>query len=183
MSGLRLSGAIAYTVLTVLLLAPPQPVAAQSERAPTRSTPAGPEYAPGDASGGRLWREGDPGQRLHLRGRVLSTSGEPVAGAEVRTWQADGGGNYRPEYRAVLVTTDKGEFRLTTAVPEQYFGERHIHIAINHPDFHPLTTRILFRGDPNLRPGNEDLAILLEEVRTEGSTVMVGSVEFLLEPF
>lgn len=183
MSGLRYGIGAAIAVFTMALLWPAPPAAAQTDRSPTRSTPAGPEFAPGEPSSGRLWRDGDPGQRLHLRGRVLSTSGAPITGAEVQTWQADGSGTYRPQYRALLTSTDNGEFRLTTAVPGQYYGEKHIHITISHPDFHPLTTRILFRNDPNLRSGNEDLAIALEEVRSEGKSVMVGSVEFVLEPF
>ena len=144
---------------------------------------SGAGYAMDSPSSVRLWQEGDPGQRLHLRGRVTSSLGMPIAGAGVTVWQADGAGDYHEQrYRAHLFTRDNGEFRLTTAVPGQYFGLKHIHIMISHPDYQPLNTQILFRGDPALAPEDEDLAILLEVVREEDGGVMVGSVEFMLEP-
>ena len=170
-------------VLCALLLLLCMPVAAQNAQIPTRATYAGPEYQSDVPANARLWQDGDPGQRLHLRGRVTSTAGSPVSGAGITLWQADGAGDYHEQrYRAQLFTGDNGEFRLTTAVPGQYYGLKHIHVMIAHPDYQPLTTQILFRGDPALMPDDDDLAILLEEVRHERGKVMVGSVEFVLEP-
>jgi protocatechuate 3,4-dioxygenase beta subunit len=98
-------------------------------------------------------------------------------------WQTDGSGSYRGmRYRAVLQSADNGEFRVTTVVPEQYYGAKHIHVIITHPAYRPLTTRILFKGDPHVSADNEDLAILLEEVHADGASVMVGGVEFVLAP-
>ncbi|MCB1742451.1 MAG: hypothetical protein KDK91_18895 [Gammaproteobacteria bacterium] len=156
-------------------------------REPTRSTNSGPEYrATPDsrsASSARLWQDGDPGQPLDLRGRILSTDGKPVSGAIITLWQADGGGQYHPErYRAQLVSATNGEFRLATAVPGQYYGVKHIHLTVSHDQYRPLTTRILFKGDPNLSESDADLAILLEEVRAQDRVLMVGSVELVLEP-
>ena len=169
------SGYLVFT-LGLLLLLFSLPVSAQN-------TQAGPEYQAEIPSNARLWQDGDPGQRLHLRGRVTSTAGSPVSGAGITLWQADGAGNYHEQrYRAQLFTGENGEFRLTTVLPGQYFGLKHIHLVISHPDYQPLTTQILFRGDPALLPEDEDLAILLEEVRHEGGMVMMGSVEFVLEP-
>lgn len=134
-------------------------------------------------STGKLWREGDPGERLHLRGRVVSTDGRPVAGAEISFRQADGTGAY-PEsrYRARLVTAEDGAFQVITVLPGQYWGAKHIHVTLVHPGYVPLDTRILFRGDPNIDETEGDLAIPLEEVRTEQGTVLMGGVEFVLEP-
>lgn len=169
-------------IVGVLFLVCALPLAAETQ-APASGGHLGPEYQPDVPSSARFWQEGDPGQRLHLRGRITSTSGSPVAGAGITLWQADGAGEYHGDrYRAQLFTGDNGEFRLTTAVPGQYYGLKHIHVMISHPDYQPLTTQILFRGDPALLPEDEDLAILLEEVRHEDGTVMVGSVEFVLEP-
>jgi len=152
-------------------------------RPATPSTGSGPEYRGGAPAVSRLWREGDPGTRLHLRGRVLSTTGAALEGASIELWQADGGGSYQPQrYRSALVSGRKGEFSLDTVVPGQYWGEKHIHVVVRHPAHQILTTRILFKGDPNLSPGNEDLAILLEEVHKDGEKVMVGNVELVLTP-
>ena len=168
-------------VLCALVHADAGGAAAQSE--PTRSTGAGPEYRDTALSSARLWQDGDPGERLHLRGRVVSVGGEPVDGAQLIMWQADGGGSYHPErYRTRLYTAENGEFRLTTAVPGQYYGLAHIHVMVSHPNFQPLTTRVLFKGDPYLGEADDDLAIMLEEVRKDDATVMVGSVQFVLEP-
>lgn len=130
----------------------------------------------------QLWHDGDPGQRLHLRARVVADDGNPVAGAEVRLWQADGAGRYREaRYRAQLITDGDGEFSVITAVPGQYRRAKHIHYVVSHPDHRSLTSRILFKGDPHLRPGDEALAIPLEEIRTNGAIVMVGDAELVLE--
>jgi protocatechuate 3,4-dioxygenase beta subunit len=166
-----------------LLLVGAESTGAQSGSAPTRSTHPGPEYQDETPSTAHLWEDGDPGQRLHLRGRVISTSGAPLAGAEIVLWQADGAGSYHPErYRARLISRENGEFRVTTALPGTHYGLKHIHVMLTHPDYQPLTTRILFRGDPMLDPEDEDLAILLEEVRNESRTVLVGNVQFVLAP-
>ncbi len=161
----------------VLLAAMASLAAAQSTETPGTGPRAG---APHQA---QLWRDGDPGQRLHLRARVVTGDGDPVAGANVRLWQADGAGRYREaRYRARLVTDGDGEFSMITAVPGQYRRAKHIHYVVSHPDHRSLTSRILFKGDPHLRPGEETLAIPLEEIRTDDGTVMVGDAELVLEP-
>lgn len=174
---IRLSSTLASGLCALLVFVHP-PAAAQSPQPQTQETRAD------SIAAARLWQEGDPGQRLHLRGRVTSTAGTPVSGAGVVLWQADGAGHYHEQrYRAQVFTLDNGEFRLTTAVPGQYYGLKHIHVMVSHPDYHPLSTQILFRGDPALTPEDSELAILLEEVGNEEGKVMVGSVEFVLEPF
>jgi protocatechuate 3,4-dioxygenase beta subunit len=157
--------------------------AVAAEQPPTRATGPGPEYTGDAPATAQLWRDGDPGQRLHLRGRVVSTTGSPIDGAEVLLWQADGAGSYHEDrYRARLIANERGEFSVTSALPGQYYGVKHIHVMISHPAYRSLTSRILFRGDPNLPPEDEDLAVLLEEVRMEDRSVLVGDVQFVLAP-
>ncbi len=152
--------------------------------APTPGTGMGPDYLPDAPANAQLWQPGDPGQRLHLRGRVLSTSGEPLAGALVELWQMDGAGSYHDDrYRARLQTGDKGEFAIATALPGAGFWARHIHVVVSHPSHQRLVSRILFKGDPNLSSGVDDaLAIVLEEVRDKDETVLFGGVELVLRP-
>jgi protocatechuate 3,4-dioxygenase beta subunit len=172
--------------LTACLIAAPlfAALAAQQPREPTPQTSLGPEYQPDSPNATRLWQQGDPGQRLHLQGRVLATSGRPVAGAQVQMWQADGAGEYHDRrYRAALETGADGGFRLTTALPGQYWGAKHIHVVVTHPGHQPLQTRILFKGDPHVNEAAYgDLAILLEEVHKDDETVLVGGVEFVMQP-
>ena len=157
---------------------------AEAQRDPTPQSEAGP-MEPDDAPAtAMLWRDGDPGERLHLRGRVVSTSGEPLYGAELMVWQADGTGSYRDDrYRARIVTGEDGSFQMVTVLPGQYWGAKHIHVRLSHPEHLGLTTRILFRGDPNIDATEGELAIPLEEVRTEDRTILLGGVEFVLEPY
>ncbi len=177
-------GRLRSTLGAVLVTAMVSTAVFGQQREPTRSTAPGPEYTGSAAATARLWQEGDSGERLHLRGRVVDVNGSPVAGAEINLWQADGDGAYHEDrYRALLTTDPRGEFRLTTVVPGQYFGLKHIHLSITHPDHEFLTTRILFKGDPNLSSHDQDLAILLEQVQMDDEVVMLGSVEFVLERF
>ncbi len=131
-----------------------------------------------------LWQPGDPGERLFLRGRVVDPGGRPLAGALISLRQADGNGNYHPvRYRATLRTAADGTFSISTVLPGQYWGAKHIHLFVRHEAEGQLTTRILFKGDPHLNEASDaDSAILLEEVRKDGETVLVGGVELVLPP-
>jgi protocatechuate 3,4-dioxygenase beta subunit len=158
--------------------------AAQQSLEPTPETALGPEYSSDAQATTRLWAPGDPGQRLHLRGRVLASTGQPIAGAQLQVWQADGAGAYHDDrYRATFQSGEDGGFRLTTALPGQYWGAKHIHVVVMHPDYAPLPTRILFKGDPYLdEAAHDDLAVSLEEVHMEGSPVLLGGVELVMRP-
>lgn len=132
----------------------------------------------------RLWQAGDHGQRLNVRGRVLSATGGPLSGATIQLWQADGTGAYREDrYRTSFPTADDGTFRLSTVLPGQYWGAKHIHVIVSHPQHQPLHTQVLFKGDPYLSSSPEgELVMVTEEVRIEDETILVGGVEFLLQP-
>jgi protocatechuate 3,4-dioxygenase beta subunit len=129
-----------------------------------------------------LWQPGDPGERLFLRGRVLDPSGRPLAGALVALRQADGNGNYHDvRYRAMLQTAKDGSFSVSTVLPGQYWGAKHIHVLVRHESHGQLVTRILFKGDPHMNEAREgDFAILLEEVNKDGEKILVGGVELVL---
>lgn len=129
-----------------------------------------------------LRQPGDPGDRLFLTGHVVGGSGQPLGGAVVNLWHADGTGAYREDrFRARLRTTGDGTFNVDTILPGQYWGAKHIHVVVSHADYPDLETRIVFKGDPNLeRARGRDLAILLEEAQQDGDRVLVGDVEFVL---
>ncbi len=158
--------------------------AAQTGLDPTRETGAGPGFRTHAPETVDLWQQGDPGQRLHILGRVLSTDGRPVPGAEVIVWQADGAGRYHEtRYRARLETEDDGGYRFSTVLPGQYYGLKHIHMRVDHKAHKPLATRILFKGDPSLDGvADADLAIDLEEARIDGETILFGRFDVVLQP-
>ena len=117
-------------------------------------------------------------QRLHIRGRVTNASGRPVAGATLTVWQADGTGVYVPRYSGSLETGGDGGYTLITALPGQYSGNKHIHIAVSHPDHIPIETEILFKGD-NQTAGHDE-TIALEEANINGETVLLGRFDIRL---
>jgi protocatechuate 3,4-dioxygenase beta subunit len=106
------------------------------------------------------------GQLLVVSGRVLTTAGEPVAGARVEVWQANAVGRYAhpndsnpapldPDFEGFgAVTTDaEGRYRFKTIKPAAYptgpdsFRPAHIHFQVQGPR-ERLVTQMYFDGDP-----------------------------------
>ena len=130
-----------------------------------------------------LWRPGDPGQPLRISGWVRSTNGKPIPGATIHIRQTDGTGVYTPDYQASLKTGKDGSYRLSTVLPGQYYGVKHIHIGVVHDGYEYLQTEILFKGDPNLDPESDSkYAIHLEEATVNDKTVLFGRFDMILRP-
>ena len=162
----------------------------RAQRAPTTQTSIGIFYLPGAPQTADLWREGDPGERLKLQGRVLDRKGQPVADALVELWHADtAGGVDESRYRAAQRTSADGRFGVRTVLPghiemaryNSVFAPRHIHIVVTHPDHPRLISLIFFQGDERLvNTPYPELAIPLERVRTQNGEVYVAGVEVVL---
>ncbi len=138
-----------------------------------------------DASGATahiltLWREGDAGERLEIRGRVMDARGELVEGAQVRIRQVDASGDYVASYQGEMVTNARGEYVLRSVVPGNYGRPKHIHVAASHPQAGYAYTEILFKGDPLLAPDDVEHAIALETVRIGGKEHKVGTFDIVL---
>lgn len=131
-----------------------------------------------------LWQPGDPGERLYIRGRVVSSDGTPLQGATVNIRQADGTGEYHSErYRTAIVTAEDGSYQLNTVLPGQEYGAPHIHLTVTHEFHEQVTTEILFKGDPQLEPSTErDIAIPLEKAQAEGAPILFGNFEVVMRP-
>lgn len=130
-----------------------------------------------------LWRPGDPGQPIRISGWVRSTNGKPIPGATIHIRQADGTGEYTPEYQASLRTGKDGSYRFSTVLPGQYYGVKHIHIGAVHEGYQYLDTEILFKGDPNLDlDSTSKYAIHLEEATVNEKTVLFGRFDMTLKP-
>jgi len=113
---------------------------------------------------------------------VVDPHGRPLAGAIVALRQADGNGSYQDvRYRATLQTAKDGTFSVSTVLPGQYWGAKHIHLTVRHDSYGQLVARILFKGDPHLNEARDgDFVILLEEVHKDGEKILVGGVELIL---
>jgi protocatechuate 3,4-dioxygenase beta subunit len=131
-----------------------------------------------------LWMPGDPGERLYIQGRVLSSNGTPLEGAQVNVRQADGAGEYREHrYRGAVRTAEDGSYQLNTVLPGQEHGVKHIHLTVTHEFHKAVTTEILFKGDPNLNPATErEVAIPLETAQSQGEPILFGNFEVVMEP-
>jgi protocatechuate 3,4-dioxygenase beta subunit len=122
------------------------------------------------------------GQVVHLGGKILSASGEPVRNATVEIWEADVNGVYihtgSPGRDMIdgnfqgfgrFLTGSSGEYYFRTIKPVRY-GRRtpHIHMAVLKGGTRMLTTECYVKGEPrNLsdpvisRLGDPKLAELL----------------------
>lgn len=155
-----------------------------NEREPTPELGPGPHDYSGAPAESNLWREGDAGEPLRLRARVLDTCGRPVSGARIRMLHANQDGHHEPDrWRADLRSGERGEVEVLTVYPG-YAGSlpRHIHFIITHPDHRQLVTRLFFKNDPAVEHGIEDLALVVEEVRRGEKKAWIAGFEFVLRP-
>jgi len=174
----------AITLSIALLLGAQYAALACDQREPTRETNPGPhDYSVGSADP-ELWREGDGGEPLFLRARVLDTCGQPIAGARVQMLHANSHGDHElNRWRAHLESDERGAFKVVTVFPGYTGGiARHIHFIITHPAHPQLVTRLFFKNDPGLEHGIEDLAMVLEEIPRGEAKGWVASYEFVLAP-
>jgi len=172
----------AGALLGALVLGAQGAAHACDDREPTRETGPGPHDYSYGVPDPKLWQEGDGGEPLFLRARVLDTCGEPVAGASVQILHANQhGGHELDRWRATLATDERGTFEVVTVYPGYTGGlPRHVHFIITHPDHPQLVTRLFFKNDPSVDHGIEDLAMVLEEVRRGEERGWVAGYEFVL---
>jgi hydroxyquinol 1,2-dioxygenase len=148
------------------------------DSAATQATVFGPFFvddSPEIALGGDL-AAGAAGRPCWVEGIVRSVTGEPVAGARVDVWEADGDGLYDVQYegavtanRGYLFTDAEGGFRFWSVRPVAYpiptdgpvgqllaaagrgaMRPAHIHFMIRAAGYHKLTTHIFVAGDEYL---------------------------------
>jgi len=166
---ITLSSILGISALVVALNNPPVGNA-------TESTIRGPfftEDAPDVPLGESIASEGK-GEYMYVEGRVLDSSGKPVPGAVIETWETDDKGYYdvqyaertAPDCRGRVRTDAEGNFGYRAVVPIAYpipcdgpvgqlllklgrhnIRPNHLHIMINASGFHKLTTTLYPEGD------------------------------------
>jgi protocatechuate 3,4-dioxygenase, beta subunit len=102
------------------------------------------------------------GQIVHVNGRVLGTSAEPIANAVVEIWQCDVNGIYRHprdasgmrhrdagfQGRGRMRTDAAGQYSFRTIRPVAYPGRTpHIHFKVVAPDRGGLITQMYVLGE------------------------------------
>ncbi|MEU0469390.1 catechol 1,2-dioxygenase [Amycolatopsis thermoflava] len=137
----------------------------------------GPYYLPGQPKLPSVcalpMRSNEPGTPLVFAGQVRDIDGNPVAGAELDIWHADGEGQYSgfapgiPDgnLRGVVVADGEGRFEVTTMQPAPYqiptdgptgalieaagwhpWRPAHLHLIVRAPGHRPVTTQLYFAG-------------------------------------
>ncbi|MFC1664157.1 carboxypeptidase regulatory-like domain-containing protein [Pseudomonadota bacterium] len=129
-----------------------------------------------------LWRPGDVGQRMYIRGRVTGLDGKPIAGASISIRQADGTGEYQDRYQTTITSDEKGGYRFASVLPGQYYGVKHVHLWVTRDGYEPLNTEIVFKGDPNLDEATNPQAVFLEEGKIKGETILFGRFDMVMQP-
>ena len=145
-----------FAVLGAVPLLRYEVLAATPELPETEDNIEGPFYKPGAPERADLIDKGMPGTPLIVTGRVLSTTGEPLASALLDVWQASAEGEYDNQgfrLRGKLLADKNGNYRLRTIVPKFYkagdaIRPSHIHIKLSAPGHPLLTTQLYFKGAP-----------------------------------
>jgi protocatechuate 3,4-dioxygenase beta subunit len=161
------------------------PTIADADEEPTPELTEGPYFKPSSPLRRTIVPAGAAGTRLTLTGRVLTTSGRPIARALLDFWQADARGVYDNSgfrFRGHQLTDARGRYRLVTVVPALYTGRtKHIHVKAQAPGESVLTTQLFFPGvAANRNDRIYDADCLIRGWRRIGSR-RVGTFDFVLD--
>lgn len=164
---------VAMLTVGAVLFGGVPPLSAES-RAPTPPQPVGPYYPtvkPTDMDNDLTVVRGQPwpasGNVIHLWGRVLDQSGDPVPGALVEIWQTNAFGRYQhpsdprnlpldPGFQGYgqTISDAAGAYGFRTVLPAPYpasptwMRPPHIHFAVSAQGYQPLATQMYFEGNP-----------------------------------
>ncbi len=129
----------------------PTPACGDHGGSSTTAQTEGPYFKPRSPERNSLLGPGLPGPRMVLVGRVLATNCQPIAGALLDFWHADGTGAYdNSAYRCRghQFTDGDGRYHPATVVPGSYPGRtRHIHVKLQPQGGALLTTQLYFPGE------------------------------------
>ncbi|MGJ8671878.1 protocatechuate 3,4-dioxygenase [Rubritalea sp.] len=109
------------------------------------------------------------GKVIHISGKVIDTTGQPIEDAMVELWQANAAGRYAhprdtstspldPNFQgwSIVPSGKEGEFTFKTIKPGAYKVANdwtrppHLHFKVTKPGYQPLTTQMYFPEDTEL---------------------------------
>lgn len=156
---------------------------------PTKGNILGPYYKPDAPERDVLVEPADPGVRLTLTGRVLSTECAPISDALLDFWHADAAGEYDMvgfRFRGRFLASASGTWKLETIVPGRYlnggtYRPAHIHVKVDAPGMAPLTTQLYFDDDPFNANDDFILPSLIMHVEGPPEGPRTASFDFVLQ--
>ena len=132
-----------------------------------------------------LWKPGDSGERMNIRGRVTSLDGTPLAGIQVEIRQPDGDGFWTEQYRTTLTTDAKGRYQFGSVVPvSNYCGDPHVEVVVYQNGWEYFDDKLVFEevmSDDSFYFG-DGTPVFLEESSVNGETIKFGRFDIILSP-
>jgi len=149
---------------------------------PTPTLAQGPYYKTGSPERQEIRTTETAGFTITLHGQVLDTNCQPISGAILDFWQADGNGAYDTSgfrLRGHQVANANGEYTLYTVIPGQYPGRtEHIHVRVRRPDGEFITTQLFFPlSEKNATEEIFDERLVVEHFADEN----LATFDFVLE--
>jgi len=165
---------LAVLVLTTLLVSVPATAQDEAEEQAT-------ERSQNQSQMLELWKPGDTGQRMRIRGRVTNADGSPLPNVTIRFRHADSEGVNRSYFQGEVVTNGRGAYQFGSVIPGNNHRLSHVHVYISHPGFAYVDTEFHFKDDPKASPDDPN-AIFLEASENNGETMMFGQWNITLTP-
>lgn len=176
----------------------------QKKWSPTEDNIEGPFYRAGAHFRGKISPPLAQGTVLLVSGRIWGyDTRKPLTNTVVDIWQANHHGRYDNDapqkkpgphefnYRARLITDQRGYYEYETVVPGRYkltrtlWRPRHIHYRVAHPGYQTLITQLYFKGDPH-NAGDQfikpSLIINLQKKKGDTGQYLRGHFDIVLAP-
>lgn len=132
-----------------------------------------------------LWKPGDSGARMNIRGRVTGLDGTPLAGVAIEIRQPDGDGLWTERYRTTLTTDAQGRYQFGSVVPaSNYCGEPHVEVMVFQNGWKFFDDRIVFQNNASagsIYYGN-GTPVFLEDSNVKGEAIKFGRYDIVLSP-
>jgi protocatechuate 3,4-dioxygenase beta subunit len=167
----------------------PTPACGDGQDERTIAQTEGPYYTPRTPERTSLLEPGMAGIPLVVVGRVLTPDCQPIPGAVLDFWQADGQGEYDNDghrLRGHQFADRHGQFRLETIKPGAYGNMMfrrtpHIHVKVQSRNTPLLTTQLYFPSEPlNAQDGIFDDRLIMN-VQQQGDR-LEARFDFVLTP-
>ena len=145
----------------------------------TESTVFGPFFVEGapDVQNGADLGAGAPGQPCLMRGRILDTAADPIAGAVIDVWQADENGLYDVQYADLPAPRGRGRLRAET--DGRFWFWSVLPVAYPIPDDGPVGSMLRAGGRGPMRPGHVHFRVAAPGYETLITHIFVAGDEHL----